>query len=233
MNAPIYRVFGIDRLYEIFSSFQNTLVRPKLWDDPFENFILEQAIRASEHQNADITIRDGYYGQCWSTLKESDAMWRIYSPDKNGVKVKATAKKLFDSLCNSPEVTEEKCFIGKVDYMEDNELRANLEDPDWLNLELVNTRSQANSFLFKRVEFMHEAEIRLLYCSGVRFEKTDNLFHYRINPHELFDEIVFDPRLPEAEYEKHKYRLEGDVMYPNLITQSTLYKLGNIQIRRV
>ena len=233
MNAPIYRVFGIDRLFQIFSSCQNTLVRPRLWDDPFENFILEQAIRASNNPEVHITVRDGYYGQCWSILRESDAMWRIYSPDKKGVKVKTTAEKLFNSLCISPETNEENCFIGKVDYMEDHELRANLEDPDWLNLELVNTRSQANSLLFKRVEFEHEAEIRLLYGSGVRFEKTNDLFHYSIDPHELFDEIVFDPRLPEEEFEKYKYRLEEDAKFRNPISQSTLYKVGNIQIRQV
>ena len=35
----IYRIFTIDRLIEMFDEKVNTLVKPELWDDPFENFL--------------------------------------------------------------------------------------------------------------------------------------------------------------------------------------------------
>jgi len=36
----IFRVLSIKRLFELFNNKKNVLVKPKLWDDPFENFIM-------------------------------------------------------------------------------------------------------------------------------------------------------------------------------------------------
>lgn len=226
-SAPIYRVFGIQRLLEMFSSENNTLVKPALWDDPFENFILTLAIQASPNPNSYVVAKDGFFGQCWSMLRESDAMWRIYSPDKNGVKVRTTVGKLFDSLCNAPEKRGES-FIGKVFYKKDAELRSRIRDRDWLSQEITNSKSQATSLLFKRVEFEHEAEIRLLYLSYS--PPTDNLFRYSIKPRELFDEIQFDPRLSGEVYQAYKYYLEEKVGFHNPISQSELYKVPNVKL---
>ena len=228
-NASIYRVFSIHRLLEIFSSNKNTLVRPGLWDDPFENFILTLAIQASPDPNAYMAVKDGFYGQCWSLLRESDAMWRIYSPDKNGVKVKTTVKKLFDSLGESEE-TDGECFIGKVSYKKDAGLRRRLQNRDWLNQEIASSTSQATSLLFKRVEFEHEAEIRLLYLSTNQQPTSNNLFSYTIEPKELFDEIEFDPRLSEEVYNAYKYYLANKIGFENPINQSKLYKVPNIKL---
>jgi hypothetical protein len=229
-RTPIYRVFGIQRLFEIFSTCKNTLVRPTLWDDPFENFILTQAIQVTKNPNAYIAVRDGFYGQCWSMIKESDAMWRIYSPDKNGVKVKTTVGKLFDSFCNSQEVIQGECFIGKVSYMKDSKLRKNLKDRVWLSQEIVDAMSQARSLLFKRVEFQHEAEVRLLYLSKIAFEDKNNLFHYSIEPEKIIEKIEFDPRLHREVYDAYKYYLVEKVGFDeSKITQSTLYTVPNVQ----
>lgn len=45
-------------------------------------------------------LADDWYGQCWSLLEESDAMWRIYSPKASdeAIKVKTTIRKLFANL---------------------------------------------------------------------------------------------------------------------------------------
>jgi hypothetical protein len=210
------------------SRTEPTLVKPALWDDPFENFILTLAIQASPNPNSYIIAKDGFYGQCWSMLKESDAMWRIYSPDKNGVKVRTTVGKLFDSLCGAQEKVEGECFIGKVSYKKDVELRKRLQNREWLSQEIINSTSQATSLLFKRVEFEHEAEIRLLYLSP--FPATDNLFRYSLNPLEIFDEIQFDPRLSNGVYQAYKYYLEEKIGFHNPITQSELYKVPKVKL---
>ena len=41
----IYRIISVDRLHELFSNNQNSLVSPKKWEDPFENFILKSKAR--------------------------------------------------------------------------------------------------------------------------------------------------------------------------------------------
>jgi len=115
---PVYR------LLEIFKQEQNTLLKPNLWDDPFENFILKGLGRLSNGMTVSLGMRDFLYGQCWTLHRESDAMWRIYSPDKNGVKVRTTIKKLFESLYNAipSRLRDVSCFIGKVEYFKKEDI---------------------------------------------------------------------------------------------------------------
>lgn len=43
-------------------------------------------------------FRSDFYGQCWTLKSTSDAMWRIYSPKKDAVRVRTTIRKLAESL---------------------------------------------------------------------------------------------------------------------------------------
>ena len=95
LDKKIYRIFSFQRLKEIFDEQKLTLVKPKLWDDPFENFILNSTGILPDGRCCSFAFRDHYYGQCWSLNKERDAMWRIYSPNKDGVKVHTTIRKLY------------------------------------------------------------------------------------------------------------------------------------------
>ena len=45
-----------------------------------------------------IGFKENLYGQCWTKTRESDAMWRIYSPNKNGVRIMTTPRKLLTAL---------------------------------------------------------------------------------------------------------------------------------------
>ena len=194
LDIPIYRVYNCQRLLTLFQEKKNTLVKPALWDDPLENFILTTAAKSfDEDSRYDFEARNRFYGQCWSLIDESDAMWRIYSPDKMGIKVKTTMNKLFNSLLNSSETTSGDSFIGKVKYIDSELLRERLEDKSWLHLEAISYHGQAASLLFKRLEFTHEHEVRLLFLDHRGVSGTT--FQYSIDPLELFDEIQFDPRI--------------------------------------
>lgn len=231
LDIPIYRVFNAQRLLELFTLNKNTLVKPALWDDPLENYVLQVAIKAfNDHpHNFDFTAKDRFYGQCWSTLEESDAMWRIYSPDKNGVKVRTTIRKLLDSLQGAPEVGNGECYIGRVNYLSGDVLRDKLQDRFWLSAEAADFSSQAASLLFKREEFEHESEVRLIYLNH-DLNYLDNLFRYSIDPATLFDEIQFDPRISQELFEVFKYFLEDKLGYLKPISRSELYKLPQLSL---
>lgn len=100
IDRPIFRFLTKERLFEIFKSHNNVLVSPKLWEDPFENHIMSSFIKQKTEDEKDICIgfRDNFYGQCWTQTRESDAMWRIYSPEKNGARITTTPRKLLQSL---------------------------------------------------------------------------------------------------------------------------------------
>lgn len=199
IDQPIFRIISIDRLFQLFTEKHNVLVNPKRWDDPFENFIMNSLIEFKSGIQISIGFRENVYGQCWTKTRESDAMWRIYSPEKNGVRIATTPRKLLNALNNCSNNPKNECFIGKVKYLTTKKLKSLLEKE---GAELVlnkNGTGLAQSLLLKRTPFKHENEIRLIYNSFGKFQ--GEMIKIEVEPLELLDDIVFDPRI---EYEKFK-----------------------------
>jgi hypothetical protein len=102
IDRPVYRIISVKRVIELFQRRQNVLVKPSLWDDPFENFILNSHILI-EGRKLTLRSRNYVYGQCWTRHAASDAMWRIYSPEKNGVRIRSTPRRLAEGLAASSQ----------------------------------------------------------------------------------------------------------------------------------
>lgn len=236
LDKPIYRIFSFERLLEIFNNNQLILVKPKKWDDPFENFILNSIGVLSDGREFTIDLRDKFYGQCWSLTKESDAMWRIYSQKKDGVKVKTTIRKLFSPLFDlgghhtkmDGTIYNLSSFVGKVKYETTKNLTEMLNNEDRMKDKLFDQsgHGQASTFYFKRKAFKHENEIRIMYNSD---NSLSDIFQYDINPYELFDQIVFDPRMSLDDFSTHKQTLKN-LGFEKSIIQSGLYKIKQFKI---
>ena len=123
-DATIYRVMPIFRFKEIIATGQMGLTRPALWDDPFENFYLKCKVRISKTEVASLTsISASWYGQCWTKKRDSDAMWRIYSHNKDGLRVSTTIRRLFSAIYDDKEkFATLMYFIGEVEYAERREI---------------------------------------------------------------------------------------------------------------
>lgn len=117
----IYRTIPLSRLFELFQDQENTLVKPSLWEDTFENFVLKTKLKNELNEVIELNIHDRMYGQCWTQEKSSDAMWRIYSPDKRGVRIRTTIAELLESI-SMATVELAKCehCIGKVEYLREH-----------------------------------------------------------------------------------------------------------------
>jgi len=239
LDKNVYRIFSFSRLQEFFQEQKLALVRPSLWEDPFENFILNSTGTFPDGREFTIGNRDSFYGQCWSLTKESDAMWRIYSPDKDGVKVKTTLRKLFRPFFEYGGVHHKmngneynlKTFIGKVKYKGKRALINMLSDRDRMSGKLYDQSGwgQASTFYFKRWAFRHENEVRLMYNGNEDPNANGNVFKFDINPNELIDEIVFDPRMEKTEYEIKKAETR-DLGFDKRIIQSGLYKIQEFRL---
>ena len=135
IDRPIYRIISCERFLQILRDRENGLVLPRLWDDPFENFILHCTAVTPDGTSAKIRFPHQLYGQCWSLHREADLMWRAYSPEKNAVKIKTTIRTLYDSLyAKAGRYRDVSCFIGRVQYfptkrISDELSRVNLVDP--------------------------------------------------------------------------------------------------------
>lgn len=230
LNKEVYRIFPFSRLEQIFRERCLTLVKTKKWDDPFENFILNSSGFTAKGERFDIAFRDNFYGQCWSLSKENDAMWRIYSPDKNGVKIKTKISNLINNLNEtSGEFRDISAFIGKVQYQSTSRLLEMLTNRERMSGKILDStgRGQASTFFYKRIAFKHENEIRLIYNSQQHSE--NDLHNFAINPFELIEEITFDPRSDKDFYNTSKMKLI-ELGFQGKIIRSGLYDIPNLTV---
>lgn len=143
---------------------------------------------------------------------------RLKSLGFSGKDIKTKVNKLFESLFNavSSKTRDVSCFIGKVRYLTITELKK-------YSIALESTGAGvAETLLIKREAFAHENEVRLLYWEE-REDPPAQIFQYKIDPLELIDEIVLDPRMTRTDYEKKENEIHQNG-YLGTIIQSDLYK---------
>lgn len=220
LDKPVYRIISIDRLEQLFNTKTNVLVSPEKWDDPFENFILKSKIKLDDGEIGNIGFCNDYYAQCWTTHKASDAMWRIYSQDSKGVRIRTTVRKLAESLSiDLKESKNTQCFIGKVKYLRNKKL---LEFANTILTGLPKSTQFAQTLLVKRPAFIHEKEIRLIYFDKDNTVKSD-VFGYKFDPHTLIEQIMIDPRMTKDEALSTKVKIRKATSYKGIIKRSLLY----------
>lgn len=221
-GLPIYRIIKPARLFELFDDRLNTLVHPSKWKDPYENFILKSKVKRKSGKIEQYGFHNHFYGQCWTLNKASDAMWRIYSNDYTGIRIKTTIRKLLASLNGGCAYKPDWfCVVGKVMYLKEKKL-FEFANNIYHNGSLLKD-DLFNTLLVKRRAFEHESEIRVLYFDD-RKSEGGKLFRYKIDPYQLIDQIMLDPRLSTKKISALKNEIRDRTAYPGPIRRSLLYK---------
>ncbi|MFI9665311.1 DUF2971 domain-containing protein (plasmid) [Klebsiella grimontii] len=227
LDTPVYRIFSLERFLELIAEKQLVLVQPSMWDDPYENFFLKTEVVSDDEEVGSLeNLSNSWYGQCWTENEDTDAMWRIYSPGKRGVRVKTTIRKLFATLYDTSDTNcSLKYFIGKVDYKDKEEIIEFINSTSFSEFILGGQNTQfAKVLCTKRTAFSHENEVRLIVDDIDHEKGSEGLYKINIDPEELFEEICFDPRLSSNEYSAFT-KIIKCVGVSTKIIQSDLYKL--------
>ena len=173
----LYRIISLEAFIDLLHNKRERYVRPATWEDTFEGYLYSKLYDAKERKKL---IEDIYYnvcprnykgtidnilklehakwfayGQSWSTISESDAMWRIYSYNKHSIQIKTTDTRLKNILSR---VSDINYVIRSIKYdvePEDNLMHMQVE-------QLKDTLSIYEPFLHKRKAFRHESEKRVL-----------------------------------------------------------------------
>lgn len=211
LDRSIYRIFPIRRLLDTLEQGTIFLVPPARWDDPFENLL-----------HADQRIaNDRAYGQCWTFNRDTDAMWRIYSAGKDGVRVKTKPRRLLAALEKHVGAeAEERCFVGRVRY------RGLKDLVKTINMNLLFTTEGSVlplALSFKRLEFKHEREVRLIYIGD-----AGDTFGFSVDINDQFEEITFDPRMDQTLVRAYQLAIRA-TGYRKPINQSTLYRAPDLK----
>lgn len=146
---------------------------------------------------------------------------------KNGIRIATTPRKLLESLYKSAgQFKDINSFIGKVNYYTTPKLKELLANHAAKWIIDSSGAGQAQTLLFKRTPFKHENEVRIIFNSHGN-EKT-NLYRFPVNPIDLIDDIVFDPRIDYSEFSSQK-KLIRKMGFTKRIVKSNLYKVQNLK----
>lgn len=177
----LYRIISLETFIDILHNKHERYVRPTTWEDTFEGYLYNQLYKVEE---LDSLIRDIYYnvcprnyestivnilklehaywyvyGQSWTTIAESDAMWRIYSYNKHSVQIQTTERRL-EKVLKEYENIDYSIKDVKYDVNpQDNLLHAQVK-------QLKDTLNVYEPFLHKRRAFCHEHEKRILIADN-------------------------------------------------------------------
>lgn len=226
-TSPIFRTISFSRFIELFHSKTNVLVDPQLWDDPFEDS-LRLAVSRRGNSLFPFSTRYRVWSQSWSTKGESDAMWRIYSPDKKGIRIASTQRRLVGGVLDSPEydtLPARWIVVGKVQYLHRSALARHLKmrlgHSSKLKSEDREPGLLADTYFIKRKAFSHEVECRIVVLTTP--STRDQLFRYSVNPRDLVTRIQLDPRLTQHEANRYADEIRKRTGYSGKIGRSELY----------
>jgi hypothetical protein len=219
LDKRVYRYMKLGKFFKLFNERQNVLSLPSKWDDPFENFILNAKVKGSDENL--LEFRNHVYGQCWTVERRSDALWQIFCGRGEGVRIRSTLRKLGATFSRNLSHTERHhAFLGKVKYLSDKRLYRTARS---IFVNGVDPGRVARSLLIKRNVFRHEAEVRLV-CRVTSGEPAkDGLFPYPVDPHELIDQVMIDPRFKPAEASELKRKIKDRTGYKGDLWYSLLY----------
>jgi hypothetical protein len=182
-NTKLYRYMRIETFMSSVEAKQIHLTNVNLWDDKWE-VILSKIPTVDDEGRPDpplYSFHQDIYGQCWSLVQESDAMWRIYSPSRTGVQIASSVEKF--KLIGGVN----RSYLGKVIYFE---TVSNL-------LEKASShKSPFDDALFKRIAFEHEREVRFLTHGDFldQFEPEWTYVSLPVDPSIFIESITIDPR---------------------------------------
>jgi hypothetical protein len=187
-KTRLYKYMGLSQFLSLVENRQTFITRIRRWQDTWEAPSYQLPVERDDGQleYSVWNLSEEMFGQSWSLHSESDAMWRVYSPDREGLVVQTTAGK-FDLM-------DEIRFavLGPVIYYD------NLSDG---LAEIKKEDHKDNPFVeafLKRKAFEYEAEVRLITvneerCLGMRYKDCDRIY-IALDPIEFIESITVDPR---------------------------------------
>jgi hypothetical protein len=148
-------------------------------------------------------------------------MWRIYSGEKTGIRLRTTIRKALAGLSAwAGQKADHQAFVGRVKYLSARNLKrfgnSAIRIP-------FNEADFASTLLVKRLAFEHENEVRLLFLAD-RDDKIDKgTFRYAVDPHSMNEQIMIDPRLERLAADELISRIRKETEFKGRILRSLLY----------
>jgi len=207
----LYHILPFHRLVDVFETRELYFSSPKSWEDPYESVV-----------GGDIV--NSVFAQCWCKLAVSDAMWRIYSPDRLSVRIKTTSQKLTEEVRGGLKHRGDRYRARRrsVDYRLTRDIPAAVREAQAAFGKDSSTSSALAPLFIKRRAFKHESEYRIVVHDR-NPENGQKELRVPVNPHKLILSVFADPRAPDAVVEVFKFFLKEKIQFKGSVAKSALY----------
>lgn len=228
-DTPIFKFMPINYAAMMIQNHQLVMGRVSTWEDVYENYVLKQNYFMPDGTPVDVINQAaGIFGQCWSLKPDSDAMWRIYSPNKDAIRIRTTVGKLFDTLYVTNNNMADT-YIGRVLYQDQAQIDADIQRISPVSGQDFLHNMVTGAFV-KRREFDHEDEVRIVRILDSHDTLlAGNLLSFPINQN-FIEELCIDPRAETQEEQDYRAQLIASGAPPAIITKSQLYQFNSHQI---
>ncbi len=214
-NKYLYRIMRFDHAVQVLKG-KLFFSHPSQWEDPYETHVKHSYDHA-------------IFAQCWTTASMSDAMWRIYSPNFLGVRLRTRVGKLTQAMqaytANNKGFKrrlEKVKYLSQADYKKETvQLESLMTDSDFTSPSLG-----ADLLCIKRSAFEHESEVRaILFNSNAERKEGGVLKGITVDFDgiDLIDSILFDPRAPDEICHAMRHYLKEVLKFPGAVRKSKLY----------
>ncbi|MBN6715216.1 DUF2971 domain-containing protein [Pseudomonas capsici] len=214
-NKYLYRIMRFDHAVQVLKG-ELFFSHPSQWEDPYETHVKHSYDHA-------------IFAQCWTTASMSDAMWRIYSPNFLGVRLRTKVGKLTKVMRAYTQSNkgfrrrlEKVNYLGMAAYKkETEELGCLMNDGDFSSPSLG-----ADLLCVKRSAFEHENEVRAILFDSNAERKEGGVLKgivVSFGGIDLIDSILFDPRAPDELCHAMRHYLKDVLGFTGEIRKSKLY----------
>lgn len=187
-DTNLYRYISLSQFISFIELEQIYLTNITKWEDTWEAPMRNIPTKSStgKLEKPLFRLEDTLYAQCWSKLKDSDALWRIYCKKNDGIMLKTSAKKF--------ELIEgfRKAFLAEVIYFKENDLMQQI-----MKLESGTEYRAIGGACLKRDSFTHESEVRFIVCQQDHFDNFKfgcEKLNFKVNVFDFIEDIYIDPR---------------------------------------
>jgi len=210
-DPSLYRILPFHRVVQLFERSELYFAHPSSWQDPYETKLRQrEAARV--------------FAQCWCKKGVSDAMWRIYSPDTLGVRIRTTRPLLTSALRTAASAIGIRIYIKQVKYLPQSEVSYQVEAIADDLAQRYDSKLACQPLFLKRKAFHHESEVRAVaYVPTTCGADLHDGLKVPIKPHLLIQSILVDPRAPKEFVRAYKHFLNEKLGFVGRVAQSELY----------
>ncbi|HBJ2608377.1 hypothetical protein FDA77_07020 [Clostridium botulinum] len=198
-NDKVYKYMTINKFLHLVENNRTYFTIVESWDDSWEapSRIIPAQLKDAKIEFLGYSICSDLFGQCWTLKEDSDAIWRIYSLNKDSIKIGTSIKKL--ELITGIN----HYVINKIHYYE------SLKDIlQYLEMDVKGLSYLFADGLIKRNAFKHEQKVRVLILNDEKMVgkgmKDSNYMEFGINAIEFIEEIVIEPRAQDYHFQTIK-----------------------------